>query len=197
MEVRRMKKEDILKKLKALANDTRGNESERKSAEQMLDKLMKKYDITEKDLEKEDMKERWFYYDNGWEYRLLHQMNYAYLDDRGWRVMKNAKLKGNRGWIFTDMTDAEYLEFQYMYDVLKTDMWRQMNCFYDAFIMKNNIYPNKKIEHDDDYVPPPDTRTNVEKFATAQFYQGIERTNIRKAIGGPSEEQKVPQNDKK
>ena len=51
-----MNKLDLLKKLKALANDNRGNNNERESAEKQLNKLMEKYHITEEDIGIEEVK---------------------------------------------------------------------------------------------------------------------------------------------
>ena len=57
-----MNKLDLLKKLKALANDNRGNDNERESAEKQLNKLMEKYNITEEDIGTEEVKRRDLYF---------------------------------------------------------------------------------------------------------------------------------------
>ena len=70
-----MNKLDLLKKLKSLANDVRGNENERQSAEEQLNKLMQKYNITEEDLEIEKTERRNFVPDI-----LVINTNNIYLD---------------------------------------------------------------------------------------------------------------------
>lgn len=67
-------KEELLKKIKALAE--RGVGGEKDSAQVLLDCLMKKYGVTESDLEAERVETAWFRYHDEFERRILNQIIY-------------------------------------------------------------------------------------------------------------------------
>ena len=73
------KKIEILKKLKALAD--RGIGGEKENAELLLKKYMKKYNISEKELNKDEEKEVYINLKNEIELRLASQILYAFFKD--------------------------------------------------------------------------------------------------------------------
>jgi len=68
-------KEELLKKLKALAE--RGESGERENAAAQLEKLLKKYGISEEELERDAEKRCFFKYSQETERRLLMQIVYS------------------------------------------------------------------------------------------------------------------------
>lgn len=183
-------KMEILKKLQALANDTRGNEEERKTAMKMLEKLMKKNGITEEDLGKVEMKERWFWYWNTWENQLLHQLAYMlWGNDRCWKVKCNARQKGMKGNLMMEMTDAEYIEFSYLYEVYKTNLWKEMDLFYSAFVQKNRLFPPDSLVHRDENDKRPDTMSKGDRIRMSMMMEGIEHVQVRKPLGDGHEQE--------
>ena len=173
------KKLELLKKLQALAQDDRGNEHERNVAEKQLSILMKKYNITDEDIEEEKPKERQIWYRHHWEYLLIHQLVYAFFDDRPTKIRIGGRMVGERGFLYVDFTDAEWLEFNYMYDIYKTSLNKEMELFYTAFISKNHIYPAKPKESNSEHVNP---MTMEEQMKVAMFAESISKSHIRKAL---------------
>lgn len=180
-------KMELLKKLEALANDARGNEEERNTAKKMLENLMKKHHITEEDLGKVEMKERKFWYGTPWEYKLIHQLVYANMEGRPVKYRCNAKMKGFRGWVYIDMTDAEYIEFDYMYEIYKGALWNEMGIFYKAFLQKNRIFPNRDLTDEEreelKRQEENDPKAKERSIRASMMAEGIEFTRIRKSIG--------------
>lgn len=180
-------KVELLKKLEALANDTRGNDKERNTAKKMLENLMKKHHITEEDLGKIKMKERKFWYGTPWEYKLIHQLVYANMEDRPVKYRSNAKMIGFRGWAYIDMTDSEYIEFDCMYEVYKGALWNEMNIFYTAFLQKNHIFPNRDLTDEEreelKRQEENDPELKSKKMRASMMAEGIEITRVRKGIG--------------
>ena len=171
-----MNKLNLLKKLKALAEDTRGNENERQSAEEQLARLMTQYNITEEDLEIEKTERRNFYFKDDWEYRLICQTIYKLFPE-----MSIYRTRGKKNWIWTDMTDAEYLEFEMHYCAYKASFQKEFDIFYYAFLSKNRIFPDKPRETAKD---ADDTMSRGDLIRASIMAEGIESATVRKLIGG-------------
>lgn len=169
--------ENMLKKLKALADDTRGNENERAEAQNRLRRLMEKHGITEEDLEIEVRKKRNFYFKDDWEHKLICQTIYKLFPE-----MDIYRTQGKKNWIWAEMTDAEYIEFEMHYCAYKASFQKEFDIFYYAFLSKNRIFPDK---------PPEDKAPNAEDkmsrgdlLRASMMAQGIESAQVRKLIGG-------------
>lgn len=186
------KKMELLKKLQALANDTRGNEEERKTSIKMLERLMKKYNISEEDLGKIEKKERWFWYSNPWECSLLHQIRYMLFGDGGesFYYRTGSKQRDIKGSNYMMMTDAEYLEFSYLYEVYRDALRKEMNIFYSAFVQKNRLFPPDNLK-DDEVKSNEDCMSRSDLIRMSMMMEGIEHVQVRKAIGdGTNQDEK-------
>ena len=174
-----MDKTELLKKLKALATDERGNENERKRAEEQLNRLLIKYNIDPQSINTENLVRRDLYFKNEWEDKLLHQVIYKICGDR--TVYKQYH---KRNWIWCEMTDAEFLQFEMEYPVYKAAMNKEMDIFYLAFIQKNRIFPPDTLvppkETDDEATPSRYSRGD--RIRAAMMTEGIEFTNIRRQL---------------
>lgn len=169
---------ELLQKLQARMKDLRGNENERLVAEKQLNILMKKYGITEEDLGTEERKRRDFYFGNEWEHKLICQVLYTIKGSNNPIYQSLHK----RNWIWAELTDAEYIEFETLYPAYKASFQKELNIFYLAFVNKNNIFPaNDKINNKESNVPSKYSRG--ERMRAAMMAEGIEFTNVRRQIG--------------
>ena len=171
-----MNKTDILKKLKALATDERGNENERKIAEERLNQLLIKYNIDPEDINTENLVKRDFYFREEWERKLLGQTLYMLFPEKDF--WKN---KVKRNWIWCEMTDAEYLEFETHYCAYKASYQHEQELFFTAFISKNRIFPP------DDKIPenkraPERKMSRGDRLRAAMMMEGIESTKVRRLL---------------
>lgn len=171
-----MKAEEVMKKLKAIADDTRGNDNERAVAQNQLKRLMEKHGITEEDLEFEVKRRHDFYFKESWEHSLICQTLYKVCGD-----IPIYRTAGKKNWIWTELTDAEYLEFELHYCTYKASFKKELDLFYLGFISKNDIYPPKEKARPDDGSPSQYSRGD--RMRAAMMAQGIERAQIRRLIG--------------
>jgi len=169
-----MNKVDLLKKLNALAMDSRGNENERRLAEERLNYLIKKYDIDPESINMENLVRRDIYFKDTWELKLIGQTIYKLMPGRGLYKAHNKK-----HWVFCEMTDAEYLEFEMYYCAYKAAFSNELELFIRAFIAKNDIYPKEIVETDN---ADKTELSRADKMKIAMMAQGIERANIRRLL---------------
>lgn len=159
----------------------RGAEGEKQNAEKLLKKLMKKYNITEEDLTKEELKKHDIRFKNKWQERLISQILYMINPKRNTYKYTNRKAKIS----IIELTDAEFLEWKYMYDVYCKAFEDELDIFTMAFIQKNNIFPKdedipknlkeqQKERSQDEY---------IKMLKAAQMANGIDHTSVRKGIG--------------
>ena len=171
-----MNKTDLLKKLKALANDERGNVNERKLAEERLNELLIKYNINPEDINTENLVRRDFYFKEEWERKLLGQTLYMLFPEKDF--WKNTK---KRNWIWCKMTDAEYLEFETHYCAYKASYQHEQELFFTAFISKNKIFPpDEKVPKDK--IAPESKMSRGDRIRAAMMMDGIESTRIRRLL---------------
>lgn len=173
-----MNRLELLKKLKTLADDTRGNEHERQSAEEQLNKLMIKYNISEDDLEIEQVKRRDFYFKDDWEHKLICQTIYKLFPN-----MDIYRTKGKKNWIWAEMTDAQYLEFEVHYCAYKVSFQKEFDIFYYAFLSKNRIFPDVQAKESSD----GNTMSERDLIKASMMARGIETAEIRRLLNGETE----------
>ncbi len=128
-------KKALLRKIKILAE--RGEGGERESAQKFLSKLLKKYGLSEQDLNEEIVKCEWFRYKNDLQCRLLKQIIWMVTGDAGMYTMKNKKNKV----IGADCTSYQRIEIEVNYEFFKKAMEEEINTFYRAFCNKNELFP--------------------------------------------------------
>lgn len=178
-----MNKIELIKKLKQLADDDRGNDNERISAETRLNELMIKYHIKIEDIIADEVKERCIPFDTEYEKRLIHQIAYK-LWKRDKIIMSyvNKRKKFNREHLILELTDAEFIEFEYLYDIYRKDFKKEMDLFYMAFISKNKIYPKLTEEEQQEEDKKPDTISRSDKIRASMMMEGIQESQIRKRL---------------
>lgn len=171
-----MDKDILLKKLKTLIDDNRANKNEKDNAEKLLNEIMQKYNITDVDIKTDLEKRRDFYFNQDWEHRLICQTMYKLFPDK--QIFRKRK---KRNWIWCEMTDAEYLEFEMHYCAYKASFQKEFEIFYYAFISKNHIFSKnaKTVDVDDDN----SGMSRGDLIRAGMMAQGIESTTIRRLIG--------------
>ena len=170
-------KSEIIKKLKAIADDTRGNDNERMSAQKQLEKLMKKYNLTDEDLEKEEQFYYPLYFREEWEHKLICQTLYKLVPDRP--IYKESN---KRNWLYTYLTNAEKIEFEMYYNAYKNSFKKEFDLFYYAFLSKNRIFPDKPVEESTDE-DKPSKYSRGDLLRIGMMAEGIESARVHKEIG--------------
>lgn len=136
-----MDKEELLQKLKALAE--RGVGGEKENAEAMLKKLCAKFGINEEALAEEKNKRHEITWRNIFEKKLVGQIVYAMFGDvnpeKEFRYYRGVR----EGYICC--TDAEFIEFQAKFGFYRYHLKKDMEIFYSAFVQKNHLYPPKHL----------------------------------------------------
>lgn len=180
-------KEELLKKIKALAD--RGEGGEKENAQAILARLMEQYGITEAELEEDRREIAWFTYSQEIERRLLNQIIYMVTGKPGYGCVgtfTNRKRKK----MGTECTAADRLEIEANYSFFKAAMEEELETFLAAFAQKNGLYPPaSKVQPWDEEELSEEELARLQKAALMST--GMERHTLRKAItaGGTEQEE--------
>lgn len=179
-------KEELLQKIKALAE--RGVDGEKESAQALLARLMKKYGVTEADLETERVQTEWFAYHDEFESRILRQVIYMVTGKLSFGCVgayTNRKRK-QRG---VDCTAAERLEIEANYSFFLAHAKEELEIFLTAFASKNHLYPSPEkdtLRSSDDRELTPEQKARY--FKAGLMAEGMERHTLRKMLNGGTAE---------
>ena len=127
-----------IRKVQALAN--RGADGEKKSAAALLDKLMKRYGIDEAEIAEERLEKCFFRYKTPYERKLLVQVIYTVTGKIPFKCVGSYSGRARKQ-VGIDCTAAERLEIEFSYEFYKAALEEEMERFYSAFLMKNDIFP--------------------------------------------------------
>lgn len=179
---------DRIMKVKALAD--RGTDGERIAAQRLLEELMKKYNITEADIDTEKTDVYVIEAGDGVFMNLFNQLYKVKFgrDREIWNISRMAKkdknLLAEEGFgdknanLAIKCTKAEFLEVKMLFEIYKSDLKEQLNTFMYAYFYKNNLLA--PAEHDKE-------SSKEEKWKALQavfMAQGIEKKEIHKMIEG-------------
>lgn len=179
-------KEELLKKIKALAE--RGVGGEKDSAQVLLDRLMKKYGVTESDLEAEWVETAWFRYHDDFERRILNQIIYMVTGKTSFGCIgrHTNRPRKERG---IDCTAAERLEIEANYSFFLAAAKEELEIFFSAFAATNKLYPrpekNTLPESDGELTPEEKARY----IKAGLMAEGMERHTLRKMIAGGNDDE--------
>lgn len=170
-------KKELLLKLQELAK--RGVDGEKENADKLLKKLMKKYNISEDEINNEEKNEVEIELRDNIEVRLVCQILFSFFDDAPLYQKWRKRIK-----YYTKLTKSQEIEFRYMFSVYLEDFRKQERIFYRAFINKNRIFPKENLNGEGRslYDAPPEERNEILK--SQMMMGGIEMTRIRKALKG-------------
>lgn len=169
---------DTMKHLLELSKKGVGGEKE--NANKLLHKLMKKYNISEDDLEKEELHKHDVRFKTRWQEQLIHQIVYMINPERNIYRYNGTKAKI----AILELTDAEWIEYQYLYSIYKKSFEDELELFTSAFIQRNNIFPKEVPEHiKEQQEKESEKKMDYYKMLkVSQMAQGIDYTNVRKAL---------------
>ena len=165
---------DKLHKLLALAEQGEGGE--KVTAQRMLDKMLKKHGLTMTDIANESTEVYWFTYKGSIEKQLLSQIIFAVSP-----LCERWKRKGSKTITGAKLTKSEMLDIELRFSVYSKAIKEDIEIFVNAFIMKNDIYP----EDSDTFAKEIGEETPEEKakrFRTSCIAEGIEKKNVLKSI---------------
>lgn len=134
-----------IRKVQALAN--RGADGEKQSAAALLDRLMTQYGIDEAEIAEERLEKCFFRYKTPYERKLLVQVIYTVTGKILFKCVGSYSGRARKQ-VGIDCTAAERLEIEFSYEFYKAALEEEMERFYSAFLMKNDIFPpaSKKAE---------------------------------------------------
>ena len=134
-----------IRKVQALAN--RGADGEKQSAAALLDRLMTQYGIDEAEIAEERLEKCFFRYKTPYERKLLVQVIYTVTGKIPFKCVGSYSGRARKQ-VGIDCTAAERLEIEFSYEFYKAALEEEMERFYSAFLMKNDIFPpaSKKAE---------------------------------------------------
>lgn len=113
-------------------------EHERKAANTLLNVLLKKYNITIDDLENEEILKFKFYFVSKYEKRLLFQVIFKVLNTD--KLSYTQKRKN----IFIDVSRKQYCKIEYLFQIYKRELKKELNTTYEAFVIINEIFQEKQ-----------------------------------------------------
>lgn len=138
-------KEDLLERIKAVkALAERGERGEKENAQQLLEKLMQKYSITEADLKAERVETAWFAYHDELERRILTQVIYSVTGNAAFGC-KGATSGRKHKKAGADCTAAQRLEIEFRYKFFYEAAQKEFEVFLHAFFVKNEIFPPESL----------------------------------------------------
>lgn len=156
---------ELLRKIKNLAD--RGAEGERMVAEKKLKYLMEKYGLSIEDLEDQTTEPVEFSYRNNFEKRLLFQCACYILQVNR---LKYSSFERRRK-IYLNLTKAQEIDLQNMYDHYRKELKKEMEILFKAFIYKHQIYH-------------PDNRDNTDETRSSLTDEDVKRIlNMIEGLG--------------
>lgn len=167
-----MDKTALLKKVRALAEHGVGGEAE--NAEKLLARMMKKYGISEEELDEETRVRHDFTYHGGEEKKILRQVVYKVTGGYAYELVYTASGRKVRTQLGADCTPAEKVEIEYLFDFYKRLWEKEKDAFLAAYIQKHRIFAIRA-----DVEPQEISREEAlksDREAWAELKECIERT---------------------
>lgn len=132
-------KTELLKKIQSLAE--RGIGGEKENANKLLNKLLDKYGVSIEELADEKVECIEFKYKNHDEEILLKQIIFKVTNSCKTYIYRNTVTgRKARGIIGADVTQAQKIEIEFLFDWYKNQLKKEHEIFLKAFIYKHEIY---------------------------------------------------------
>lgn len=138
-------KTELLKKLRVLSEQGVGGE--KANAEAKLKKLMRKYNITEEELSEDITSEVEFKYHGEEQKKLLCQIIYKVTNTATGNIYTYSYTQSGRRCrtiIGADVTKAQKIEIEFLFDFYVTQWEKERKMFLEAFIQKHDIFGELK-----------------------------------------------------
>ena len=162
---------DLCKKLKALCD--RGVGGERANANTMLDKLMRKHNITIEDIDGEKKEYSYFKVDKI-QSQIFWQIVYSVIGSD----FPTFRSKGKPGYKILNITAFEAIEIHAKYDFFWKLYRDELSIFREAFIARNNIYSKNSNSN-----PKELTKEEIERaIRVSEMAESIKKGNLLKQL---------------
>lgn len=172
MSSKQMTREELLEKLKGVKElAVRGIDGEKKNAQAILEKLMAKYNISEKEFEAEEVEIHWFRFKTEIERKLISQVIFMILGSVDEYKKSRHKLVG------VYCTTAKNIEIELTYEFYRNALNEELKRFYSAFINVNYIFHESSKSSSKQMDP-------AESFKLQQMMDGMDRHVMNKMIEG-------------
>lgn len=132
---------DLINKLKRLTHSNNIHEAE--AAQKKLDYIIKKYNISDEELEESEIKEYSFWYHDPMQRKILVQVAYKVLGSLSGKIYSYTGRRGKKIELLVRCTYEQYLEISIQYDFYKELFQEELDVFITAFVMKHDIYPEQ------------------------------------------------------
>ena len=129
------KREDVLQKLKALAERGVGGEAE--NAEKLLKKMMEKYGVTEEQMDDERRVRHGFRYRGAFGKELMHQIIFMVMG-AGTTIYR---YRDSTKECIIDCTKAEQIEIEAAFAFYRRILDNGLRKYYDAFVQIEYLFP--------------------------------------------------------
>lgn len=140
------KRIETIRKLRAMAQQ--GTENERTIALQKMDALIKKYKISETEIDEDIMEEHGFTFKDKYEKRILIQVICMVGGNREVKIYSYRYGKGSKSKLYAECMKEEALQIEIAYEFYR-DAWNEdVNTFLDAFIQTNELYSSRPRPED-------------------------------------------------
>jgi hypothetical protein len=155
-----------LKKIQELAE--RGVGGEKESAMRMYQELKAKYSIEEEDIKTDEIKKRWFPYEDNLESDLLTQIFYKVTGSARYFIPAD---KGDKT-CGCMCTEVEAAEIELLFAFYNAQLKEELNAFMLAFRSKNYLFPDKTARcYQKDPVVLDGTLSKEQKDTVKKAYQ--------------------------
>lgn len=151
----------------------RGNGSEKINAQELLSKILDKYNITLDEIIKdEEVKYYDWHYTSWCEEKLLIQVMCKVLGDQEWQLMRT-RYRRQRDGVYCTASQALEIELEYEFHcrMFKEDL----RIFLRSYVQKNHLFGPT----DPNYKPTPDERAEI--LRAIQMEQGLD-THVRRLM---------------
>jgi len=135
---------NLAKKLMEMAKHEGGSENEKGNAMNVLQDIMNKYNIKESDLKTAVKSMRQFTCQEKYERSLLKQIAYKVTNEMKDFYHNKSKQKCFADKHFIELTDAEYIEVEFLFDFYKRIWESEKKAFFNAFVQKHNLFGELK-----------------------------------------------------
>lgn len=164
---------ELVKKIKALAD--RGVGGEKENAQATLARLMEKYNLSETDIENEKKIRCEFRYKNEIEERLIWQIIGSVTLSKGYSAPTDTRRKV----FWKNLTASEKIEIELKWSIYKKLWSEELEVFYHAFVVQNNIF-NPSIAPKQDLPETPEERAKLRRIY--EMAESVKKAEIHKQL---------------
>lgn len=165
---------DRLRKIYALAE--KGHQGEKVVAQQKLDSLLEKHNLTLDDIRSSEKNFCEYKYKTSLEKDILFQCA-VYI--RGSDQIRHGRYKNKKS-IHMELTKIEQIDLQLMYDHYRNELKKDLKVFFQAFIQRHKIFPPQKEDNN----KTPDKDIDLEKLFKMVDGMSSKSWNHRRVLTG-------------